>query len=559
MTCDHILTLTTCIEKYVNVSKKRLYSCFVDYAKAFDTVCREALLYKLWKIGIQGKFFNCLKHMYTNSSAKVKLLNKLSEKIDVLCGTEQGHPMSPELFKCFVHQLSEDLNQTDKAIEAPLLNSERITHLLWADDLVLLALNPESLQRMLNVLHSYCTEWGLSVNLGKTAVMVFNRSGRLLKESSSFFYGENPIVSARDYTYLGITFTLSGSLKTAQTSLRQKAMRSYFSLKSMVDMNHLKKAIVFKLFDALILPVAAYGSQIWLPYTTAMRSLAQGFNPTLTKISQDPLEKVHLSFLKWTLGVGKYTSNAAVWGDTGRYPLAFELMQQAFSYFQRIQQLDTDNSSAFVRHAFAEQRALSLTWFTNLTKILSNLGDLTGQQPNNAAEAKEAVKSLFTTQWDSERRNNRKLRFYNLVKDSFGQENYINIDLSYLQSKRLAQIRASSHRLNVETGRHGCAKQSSILNRVCPHCCNVETLAYIAPLPLFEPIIEDEKHVLRECPYYEDLRDSLNDTMKECLINDHLVPLFTDRSLIRDMAKFLLKIHRRRFSSKDTADNKEIE
>ena len=87
----------------------------------------------------------------------------------------------------------------------------------------------------------------------------------------------------------------------------------------------------------------------------------------------------------------------------------------------------------------------------------------------------------------------------------------------------------------------------------------MDTLAYIAPLPLFDPIVEDEKHVLRECPYYEDLRDSLNDTMKEYLINDHLAPLFTDRSLIRDMAKFLQKIHRRRFPPKDTANNKDIE
>ena len=52
MTSDHIYTLSTCIEKYASVHKQRLYSCFVDYAKAFDTVCREALLYKLWKLGI---------------------------------------------------------------------------------------------------------------------------------------------------------------------------------------------------------------------------------------------------------------------------------------------------------------------------------------------------------------------------------------------------------------------------------------------------------------------------------------------------------------------------
>ena len=75
-----------------------------------------------------------MKTMYTNSSAKIKLLNKLSEKIDVLCGTEQGHPMSPELFKCFVHQLSVDLN-TLSDVSSPELNSRPITHLLWADDL----------------------------------------------------------------------------------------------------------------------------------------------------------------------------------------------------------------------------------------------------------------------------------------------------------------------------------------------------------------------------------------------------------------------------------------
>ena len=45
---DHIFTLTTCVDKYVQKAKSRLYSCFVDYAKAFDSVCREALLFKLW-------------------------------------------------------------------------------------------------------------------------------------------------------------------------------------------------------------------------------------------------------------------------------------------------------------------------------------------------------------------------------------------------------------------------------------------------------------------------------------------------------------------------------
>ena len=156
--------------------------------------------------------------------------------IDVLCGTEQGHAMSPELFKCFVHELSEQLNSIE-GVDVPILNSERITHLLWADDLVLLSLTPIGLQQMLDVLHSYCADWGLCVNMAKTAVMVFNRSGRLLNESRTFHYGETPIAPTREYTYLGVIFTLTGSLSKAQSNFRQRALRSYFSLKAMIDLN----------------------------------------------------------------------------------------------------------------------------------------------------------------------------------------------------------------------------------------------------------------------------------------------------------------------------------
>ena len=222
----------------------------------------------------QRNFFECLKDMYSNSAAKIKLLNKLSEKITVLCGTEQGHPISPELFKCFVivHRLSEELNDLDD-MKVPVLNSVRITHLLWVDDLVLLALTPLSLQRMLNTLHSYCMEWGLSVNIAKTAVKVFNRTGRLLNESNSFFYGETRISPAREYTYLGIVFTLSGSFKTAQANLRQRALRGYFSLKRMINLNQIKNNIVIKLFDVLIVPVVSLGCQAWLPYTNIIKGL----------------------------------------------------------------------------------------------------------------------------------------------------------------------------------------------------------------------------------------------------------------------------------------------
>ena len=551
-TADHILTLSTCIEKYVTANKTRLFSCFVDYAKAFDTVCREALLYKLWKLDIQGRFFDCMEYMYTHSKAKIKLLNKLSDKIEVLCGTEQGHPMSPELFKCFVHQLSEDLNSLQD-IEVPVLNTVKVTHLLWADDLILLALSRASLQKMLDVLYSYCLEWGLSVNISKTAVMVFNRSGRLLKESKNFNYGDRQLTSVREYTYLGITFTLSGSLKTAQARLRQKGLRSYFSLKSMIDLRYLRKSMVFKLFDALIVPVLSYGSQIWLPFTEFMKHFAAGSFPSMSQIAKDPIEKVHLSFLKWTLQVGKSTSNTAVWGDTGRYPLAVELLSQTFSYLQRLEGMDQLNFAALVRHAYVEQRNLELTWFSRLKSVRNITADQSSAGMNWTSNCspqaiRDRSRQLFKAQWNLERTTNKKLGFYNSIKASFGVELYLSSDIPQKHVKRLTEFRMSSHRYNIETGRHGVSKRGDILHRICYQCStnDKKVLANLKELPFFCPIIEDEYHVLRTCTLYEDLRHKLSDDAKTCIFSD-LKRVFEEVRLIREIAKFLTKIHERRF------------
>ena len=61
---------------------------------------------------MKGNFFKCIQYMYQNSTAKLKLLDKISEAIDILIGTEQGHPMSPELFKTYLLDRSIDLNDT---------------------------------------------------------------------------------------------------------------------------------------------------------------------------------------------------------------------------------------------------------------------------------------------------------------------------------------------------------------------------------------------------------------------------------------------------------------
>ena len=44
-TADHVLTVGTLIDKYVHCHQEKVYACFVDFRKAFDSVWHDGLLY----------------------------------------------------------------------------------------------------------------------------------------------------------------------------------------------------------------------------------------------------------------------------------------------------------------------------------------------------------------------------------------------------------------------------------------------------------------------------------------------------------------------------------
>ena len=115
----------------------------------------------------------------------------------------------------------------------------------------------------------------------------------------------------------------------------------------MINFRLIRKTILFKLFDALIRPVVSCACQVWLPSTGLFKLFNNGTQSIddAMKIALDPFENLHLALLKWTVGVHKLTSNSVVWGDCGRYPLGIELSKMVFSYHERLEGMDRDDSA----------------------------------------------------------------------------------------------------------------------------------------------------------------------------------------------------------------------
>ncbi len=51
--------------------------------------------------------------MYNNSTGQIKLSGFVSKQFEIRKGTEQGHPLSPDLFKIYIRDLSLQLDHVN--------------------------------------------------------------------------------------------------------------------------------------------------------------------------------------------------------------------------------------------------------------------------------------------------------------------------------------------------------------------------------------------------------------------------------------------------------------
>ena len=70
-TSDHMFVLKSLIDKCINTNGDKLYSYFVDFRKAFDSVIHPGLQLKLKELNINGKFYDILGSLYAKSSVKL--------------------------------------------------------------------------------------------------------------------------------------------------------------------------------------------------------------------------------------------------------------------------------------------------------------------------------------------------------------------------------------------------------------------------------------------------------------------------------------------------------
>ena len=146
-TRDQIANICWIIEKAREFQKK-IYFCFIDYAKAIDCVNHN----KLWKIlkemGIPDHLTCFLRNLYAGQEAAVGAGHGTTEWFQIGKGVHQGYILSPCLFNLYAEYIMRN-SRLEEAQAGIKIARRNINNLRYADDTTLMAESEEELKSLL--------------------------------------------------------------------------------------------------------------------------------------------------------------------------------------------------------------------------------------------------------------------------------------------------------------------------------------------------------------------------------------------------------------------------
>ena len=379
---------------------------------------------------------------------------------------KQGCPLSPTLFGLYIDEVADFIIRGGGG--GVDISGTPVHIMLYADDIILVSESQEGLQLHLQALDDFCTQRGLTVNLGKTKVMIFHTSGQIRRHTTFTLTG-GQVEVVDSYVYLGITFASTAGRFSMARAATNRLTRGYAALAMLERQCHQahfqKPRTKVWLFDTLVTPALMYAAAVW----------ALG----LSASSWTQIERLQVLMLSRMIRSKPSVPHDIVRAEFAAPPMLVEALFQVCCFIHRMRDMDPGRLS---RRAFEASKQLAETgdtgsWYAQMIQLLTRCGwDIDHLPPlqydpqaphmqlshseRNRVMRQDLLQSYMRQTWITPLKPLlQKMLYYrdcfmSISEDGFIQRpGYMDVYMPHSARVAIGQLRVSSHQLEIETGR----------------------------------------------------------------------------------------------------------
>ena len=232
-----------------------IFSLFLDFRKAFDSVDHNLILSKLHFYGFRGIIHDWLKSYLSNRKQFTSVGNSNSSMLKITHGVPQGSILGPLLFLIFINDL-------------PNVSSY-FKFVLYADDSTLSTSFSENeiisikdkINHELILLNNWLVSNKISVNATKTKYIIFSYRSNVKIRLGNLNIGNEIISEANSIKFLGVFLDNQLKFNIHTNYISNKISKQVGVLYKLNK--YLPKEILKLLYNTLILPYISYGIEAW--------------------------------------------------------------------------------------------------------------------------------------------------------------------------------------------------------------------------------------------------------------------------------------------------------
>ena len=281
------LIIDAVVMNQVHSKKRNIYTTFIDYKKAYDSVPHSWLIHVLEIYKINTTIVTFLKNMMDTWKTKMHLNTKntriVSDTVKISRGIFQGDALSPLWFCLAINPLSNILNTSKSGFKIKDGSNVRhtISHLLYMDDIKLYAATKSQMQSLVSSTEKFSEDICMEFGIDKCKTLNVNKGK--IRQFEGFQLENNDVIDAMEdgevYKYLG--FAQSSRIQHSDMKVKLKSVfvkRMVSILKTKLNAKNKVKAI-----NTYAVPILTYSFGIIKWTQTDITDLQRLIRTTFTK------------------------------------------------------------------------------------------------------------------------------------------------------------------------------------------------------------------------------------------------------------------------------------